>query len=214
MKWIIISLVAIVVVWKAITFFVDRESSDTVQTTTDSLQAKAPVATDSSVMDSVRVDSIRSTDFIDPDTSVLLPLKSIITKGVQPSQIITFAKTLIGVPYLYGSTDPKKGFDCSGFITYVFHHFGISVPRSSYEFTDEGKTVEATQAKPGDLILFTGTNPLERTVGHMGIVIDNSDSVRFIHSSSGRAHGVTITALNASYQKRYMKTIRIFPQND
>jgi cell wall-associated NlpC family hydrolase len=108
----------------------------------------------------------------------------------------------------------KVGFDCSGFITYVFNHFGVAVPRSSIDFTNVGKAVSPEQAKPGDLILFTGTDPIDRFVGHMGIVVENGDSLRFIHSTSGKAMGVTTTPLNEYYKKRYVKTIRIFPQND
>ena len=51
------------------------------------------------------------------------------TADTKPAEILAFAKNLIGIPYLYASTDPAKGFDCSGFITYVFNHFNIAVPR-------------------------------------------------------------------------------------
>ncbi|RYY71339.1 MAG: NlpC/P60 family protein [Chitinophagaceae bacterium] len=132
------------------------------------------------------------------------------TKNVSPAEIITFAKTLIGVPYKYGSTDPAEGFDCSGFITYVFNHFDIKVPRSSIDFTNVGMPVSQLEAETGDLILFTGTDTLETHVGHMGIVTENTDSLRFIHSTSGKSYGVTITALNSYYLKRFVKVIRIF----
>lgn len=137
----------------------------------------------------------------------------IVTKkfsGTYPADsIIYFSKTLMGIPYKYASSDPAQGFDCSGFITYVYNHFGIEVPRSSIDFTNKGKDVAIHQAQPGDLILFTGTDSTETAVGHMGIVIDNSDSLRFIHSSSGKANGVTITPLNSYYQKRFVKVISI-----
>src|SRR5437868_11387399 len=55
------------------------------------------------------------------------------TGGTKPEQLLAFAESLIGVRYRYGSTDPVNGFDCSGFITYVFNHFDISVPRSSID---------------------------------------------------------------------------------
>ncbi len=135
---------------------------------------------------------------------------SIDTKGHSPVNILGFAKTLIGVTYKYGSTDPAQGFDCSGFITYVFNHFGISVPRSSIDFTNVGTEVMLPNAAPGDLILFTGTDSTERFVGHMGIVAENTDSLRFIHSTSGKKYGVTITTLNEYYKKRFVKINRIF----
>ncbi|OLY91401.1 NlpC/P60 family protein [Cnuella takakiae] len=158
------------------------------------------------VPDSSRPDRTRQLD-----TAVIRPGQVIDTRNTKPGDLVTFAKTQIGVPYLYGSTDPSKGFDCSGFITYVFNHFGIAVPRSSIDFTNVGKTIAANEARPGDLILFTGTDSTEQLVGHMGIIVDNSDSLRFIHSTSGKAYGVTITPLNAYYQSRYVKTVRVFP---
>lgn len=185
--------------------------------TMDSLQAYA-------ILDSIRKsDSTKIADSVrlkpdSSDTSTVIKSffsgKEIDTKNATPQQVIDFAKTLIGVPYKYASTDPKNGFDCSGFITYVFNHFGIIVPRSSIDFTEVGKEVKMEEAKPGDLVLFTGTDSTERFVGHMGIIVTNDKGqISFIHSTSGKAYGVTITALNRYYLGRYMKTVRIFPQN-
>lgn len=140
----------------------------------------------------------------------LTPISSIAVIQHTPEEVVAFAKTLIGVPYLYGSTDPSLGFDCSGFITYVFHHFKIDVPRSSIDFTHLGKEINIPEAVTGDLILFTGTDSLEKFVGHMGIITDNTDSLRFIHSTSGKKNAVTITALNEYYLQRFVKVIRIF----
>jgi cell wall-associated NlpC family hydrolase len=132
------------------------------------------------------------------------------TKNVQPEPLVKFAESLIGIPYVYASTDPRIGFDCSGFITYVFNNFDIKVPRSSVDFTNVGKEIPVQEAKRGDIILFTGTDPLERTVGHMGIITSNIDTLKFIHSTSGKAMGVTITPLNEGYRKRFVKTLRVF----
>ena len=140
-----------------------------------------------------------------------LPSIEIKTSGVTPENIVNFAKTLVGIPYRYASTDPSKGFDCSGFITYVFNHFSIKVPRSSIDFTNVGKEIPVSQSKVGDIILFTGTDSTERFVGHMGIIVSNTEGeIEFIHSSSGKAYGVTITPLNPYYKGRFVKVIRIF----
>src|ERR1019366_6604585 len=56
-------------------------------------------------------------------------------------KIVAFAKTQIGVEYKFCSMDPKGGFDCSGFVNYVFNHFNIKVPRSSVDFTNVGTTI-------------------------------------------------------------------------
>lgn len=137
------------------------------------------------------------------------------TGKTTPAELLDFAKTLIGIPYKYGSADPAVGFDCSGFLTYIFNHFHIAVPRSSVDFTNAGKTAELATAKPGDLVLFTGTDSTNRAVGHIGIITSYQNGVyNFIHSSSGKAKGVTITPLSNYYAARFIKTIKIFPQND
>ncbi|HMI78086.1 MAG TPA: C40 family peptidase [Ferruginibacter sp.] len=137
------------------------------------------------------------------------------TGSTTPEELLAFAKTLIGTPYKYASTDPAVGFDCSGFLTYVFNHFHIAVPRSSVDFTNVERTVELTAAKPGDLVLFTGTDSTNRLVGHIGIITSyENGEYNFIHSTSGKAMGVTISALSKYYSFRFVKVIRIFPQND
>ncbi len=133
-------------------------------------------------------------------------------QNVNRHELVRFAKTLIGIPYKYASTDPAIGFDCSGFITYVFQHFKIAVPRTSYDFTYLGTEIERRNAVEGDLILFTGTSDSSTIVGHMGIITDNTDSLRFIHSTSGKAYSVTISSLTAHYEKRFVKIIRILPE--
>lgn len=138
------------------------------------------------------------------------PEIKVITKKTKIDSLIQFAKTLIGTPYKYASSDPSEGFDCSGFINYVFNHFNMKVPRSSRDFRDVGKEIALNDAKPGDLILFTGTDPSEREIGHIGLIISNEDGISFIHSSSGKANGVVITDLNDYYRSRFVKVERVF----
>ena len=129
---------------------------------------------------------------------------------VSPGEYVAYAKTLIGTPYLYASCDPNSGFDCSGFVTYVSNHFGIKVPRSSVDFINFGTTIKKKNSRPGDLILFTGTDTSSHVVGHIGIITDNKDGrIQFIHSSSGKANGVTISDLSGYYDTRFIKVIRI-----
>lgn len=160
--------------------------------------------------DSFRADNAKLTD-----TAAMASSPEIQTGPVTPDELVGFAETLLGVPYVYASTDPKVGFDCSGFITYVFNHFNIPVPRSSVDFTQVGQTVPVERARRGDIILFTGTNPAERHVGHMGLVVSNDrKELQFIHSTSGKAMGVTVTPLNEYYKTRFVRIARIFPQNN
>jgi len=140
--------------------------------------------------------------------------QAINTRGIRANELVDFAETLEGIPYKYGSTNPKIGFDCSGFISYVFNHFGISVPRSSIGFTHLEKEIKLREAKRGDIILFTGTDSTKRVVGHMGIISsDKGQNHEFIHSTSGKAYSVTKTPLNRYYQGRFVKVIRIFKDN-
>jgi cell wall-associated NlpC family hydrolase len=125
-------------------------------------------------------------------------------------KLVQYARQFYGVPYRYGSSDPSVGFDCSGFISHVYTHFGIEVPRSSVNFTEVGTPVEVDNAAPGDLVLFTGTDPTSGTVGHIGIVVENDeDGLDFIHSSSGKQYSVTVTPLEGYYETRFVKVIRV-----
>lgn len=143
--------------------------------------------------------------------------KQIYTGTTTPEELLAFAQTLIGIPYQYGSVDPAVGFDCSGFITHVFNHFNIAVPRSTIDFTYLEREIDLEQCKPGDIVLFTGTeiDSADRKVGHMGIITANENGQQyFIHSTSGKAYGVTISLLSPHYVARFVKVLRIFPQND
>ncbi|HMI02795.1 MAG TPA: C40 family peptidase [Pedobacter sp.] len=128
------------------------------------------------------------------------------------SRIMEFAKSMIGIRYRAASSSPSRGFDCSGFVNYVFSNFGFKVPRSSRDFAASGDAVKLEDAKIGDVILFTGTNSRSRRPGHVGIVYAiDGDEIKFIHSSSGSARGVTITSLNEGfYKRRFLKVISIF----
>jgi cell wall-associated NlpC family hydrolase len=182
----------------------------------DTVVAALPAAADSILRKS---DSLLSAAALDTIRSVPLQASETIdVKTVNPEEVLRFAETLVGTPYVYGSTDPKVGFDCSGFITYVFNHFGIRVPRSSVQFTNVGKTVPIEVAKRGDIVLFTDPdfdNHTTSGVGHMGLILSNTGgAINFIHSTSGKAMSVAITPLSDHYKKRFVRVGRIFPQND
>ena len=138
-----------------------------------------------------------------------VPPQFINTKNVSPDELVNFSETLIGVKYKYGSMVKQNGFDCSGFINYVFNHFNIPVPRISYDFTNPGKEVPIKESKRGDIILFTGSDPKSGVVGHMGIVTENKKGdLQFIHASESR--GVLISGMNSYFVPRFVKVNRIF----
>lgn len=176
-------------------------TEQTVVVTTDSI-----VNTDSVKADSAFIDSPEKPGLFPPDAVTYTALDG---NPVSADSLLTFAQTLLGTPYLYASMDPRKGFDCSGFINYVFNHFKISVPRSSRDFENFGTTVPLTEAKKGNLILFTGTDNTIRIIGHIGIVISTDGVIKFIHSTSGKAYGVTVSELDKYYQSRFMRIARV-----
>ncbi|MEO8415566.1 MAG: NlpC/P60 family protein [Ginsengibacter sp.] len=146
-----------------------------------------------------------------PTAGKSIPSRVIYTKNADPGSLVDFAETLIGTRYKYGSVVKEQGFDCSGFITYVFNHFNIQVPRISKDFTNAGISVPFEKSKPGDLILFTGTDTTGWVVGHMGIITQNEDGkIKFIHSSSGKSVGVVISGMSKYYETRFVKVIRVF----
>lgn len=106
------------------------------------------------------------------------------------SSIIATAKKQIGVPYVSGGTTPS-GFDCSGFLQYVFAQNGMSIPRLADEQYSLGKKANASQLVAGDLVFFDtdGTG-----VSHCGIYLGNND---FIHASYSK--GIRIDKINDIY---------------
>ncbi len=127
------------------------------------------------------------------------------------TKIMSFAESLLGTRYRYASSNPKVGFDCSGFVSYVYKQFGFSGARSSADFANKGKAVKLAEAKVGDVLVFTGSNAKVRRPGHVGIIysIDEDGKIKFIHSSSGKAKGVTITNLEGYYKNRFLKAVTV-----
>lgn len=110
-------------------------------------------------------------------------------------QIIANAKTYIGVPYLWGGTSPA-GFDCSGYVQYVFRQSGISLPRTTTEQYQIGTYVSKANLQPGDLVFLQNT--YREGISHVGIYIGNG---KMIHASSSK--GVVISDLSTSYYTQH-----------
>jgi len=141
------------------------------------------------------------------------PLKPVTASmGFDRSELIAFAEKYLGTPYRYASSDPKRGFDCSGFVHYIFSHFNISLPRSSRDFKTLGKTLKPEEFKVGDVIVFYGFRDKSR-IGHVGIICEaNGMKSKFIHASSGKAHSVIISNLDSDgYRGRFYRCINQVP---
>lgn len=122
--------------------------------------------------------------------------------GRRGQQLAAFARQYLGVPYVWAGRSPS-GFDCSGFVYYVFSHFGIDLPRMADGQFAVGSQVSMRELQPGDLVFFSTYEP---GPSHVGIYVGGG---QFIHASSG-AEEVTITALGkAYYMSRYLGARRI-----
>ncbi len=179
--------------------------TDVALANTSKKKKKAPVKTTTAVK--TKRDSISKKpipfDLADTETT---------QKSSDIDGLIWFAKQQLGTPYKYASADPKNGgLDCSGFLYYVFTHFNIKVPRTSKDYMSFGKTITQKDAKKGDVIVFTGTDATKRVGGHVGLVLENNNGdLTFIHGSSGKAKGVTISKLSEGYYtQRFLKVVRV-----
>ncbi len=122
--------------------------------------------------------------------------------------IVAFGMEYLGTPYVAAGCS-KDGFDCSGFVYFVFEHFDISVPRSSSGFANFGTEIPIEEVQKGDILVFL--SPTRNEIGHIGIVSKpDGKSSDFIHASSGREMKVIITNLtNKGYTRRFVKAVRV-----
>jgi peptidoglycan DL-endopeptidase LytE len=143
---------------------------------------------------------LRPTGVVDQTTYEQLMGKQLVKK-FDPMNLIADAAELLGTPYVWGGETPKSGFDCSGFLVYVFKKQGISLPRTVATIWNVGTPVNAPSV--GDIVFFETHQP---GASHAGIYIGNN---QFIHS--GSSTGVTISKLDNSYwSKRYLGAKRYY----
>lgn len=128
-----------------------------------------------------------------------VPVQALRDSYLLDGTFIQHALNLIGTPYIWGGTT-TNGFDCSGFLKYVFAKKGIDIPRTISEIWDYG--IDVKKPSVGDLVFFETYKP---GPSHAGIYLGGG---QFIHSGSSK--GVTISKLNQSYwSKRYLGSKRI-----
>ena len=131
--------------------------------------------------------------------------------SVTGHDIVKVAMKYIGVPYRSGRMNPKVGFDCSDFTTYVFKKENIQLTRSSRsQFTEGVEVSSCTDLQKGDLVFFGGSRSSSTSIGHVGIVTDVNPSTgtfSFIHASRT---GIRISSSDEPYYaKRYVGARRI-----
>ena len=116
-------------------------------------------------------------------------------------QLATYAQGFAGYPYVYGGTTPS-GFDCSGFVQYVYAHFGYSIHRTATAQLQDGWYVSRDALQPGDIIYFGYGS----TATHVGIYLGGG---AFVHAANSNS-GVIISNLSESwYANRYLTAHRV-----
>jgi cell wall-associated NlpC family hydrolase len=113
-------------------------------------------------------------------------------------RVVRYARRFVGVPYVWGGSSPRPGFDCSGFVRYVWGHFGISLPHSSYGDMSRGRAIPRKYLKPGDLVFFAGGS-------HVGIYVGGNRVIDAPYSGAV----VHITTMTDWYSSAYDGARRI-----
>lgn len=114
--------------------------------------------------------------------------------------VVVYAANFLGTDYVWGGTSPNPGFDCSGFMQYVFRHFGISLPRVAADQANVGTPVARENLQPGDLVFFKKPG---QDVHHVGMYVGNNS---YIHAPQ-TGDVIKISALTRSdyYSARRMR---------
>lgn len=124
--------------------------------------------------------------------------------------LINYSLSFIGTPYRMGGGS-TKGFDCSGFVSYLYNKYGLQLPRSSREQALIGQQVDLKSVQKGDLIFFKGRNIKSSYIGHVALVIEvssDTNDVKMIHSTR---HGLRTDWLSKEpyYKNRYVTSRRL-----
>ncbi len=100
------------------------------------------------------------------------------SSGVSGQAVIDYACQFVGNPYVWGGTSLTNGADCSGFVQSVYAHFGVSLPRTTYDMVNSGYAVSYEEAQPGDLILYGDA-------GHVGLYMGDGNIVNALNAEKG-----------------------------
>lgn len=122
------------------------------------------------------------------------------TSSSRGSEVLAYAMKFLGYPYVYGGSSPS-GFDCSGFTSYVYKHFGVSLSRTAAGQYSNGTAVSRANLQVGDLVMFGSP------INHVGIYAGGG---RIVHAANP-SRGVTTDTINSGYYNtHYVGARRIF----
>jgi len=114
------------------------------------------------------------------------------------ARVVDYARHFLGVRYSWGGSSPRTGFDCSGFVRYVYGHFGIPLPHSSFGDVVRGQRVPRRWLRPGDLVFFAGAS-------HVGIYVGSGRFIDAPHSGAV----VSISSMSGWYGSSYYGARRL-----
>jgi len=124
--------------------------------------------------------------------------------------ITAYSKMFLGTRYCYGGSK-ETGFDCSGFVSFIYNKFGINLPRTASAQYLANYHIDRENLQKGDLVFFEGRKK-NKNIGHVGMVVSDSlenGLFKFIHASVTR--GVTVSLSSETYyEDRYLSACRIF----
>ena len=112
-------------------------------------------------------------------------------------RVVSYARHFIGIPYRYGGSTPRSGFDCSGLVRFVYRRFGIALPHSSWGDLSHGHRVSRGSLRPGDLVFFYGA-------GHVGIYVGDGRYIDAPHTGA-RVRISTMGAYSGYYGARRLR---------
>lgn len=134
---------------------------------------------------------------------------------INGNDLVAYSSTFLGMQYLWGGTTPailditgkyiSGGFDCSGFVQYIYKNFGIDLPRTSMDQVNKGESVNINNLEMGDLVFFRTNSVLPFEISHVGIYIGNN---KFIHSPNAR-DVIKISELTEYYKDKFVVGKRI-----
>ncbi len=121
--------------------------------------------------------------FLNLDESSREAINGVVGSNSMVNQIIDYAKNYLGRPYRSGGKGPRA-FDCSGFTSFVFRNFDISLSPSSRDQYTQGEHISLSEVRPGDLLFFGGRRG-GSTVGHVAMAVEVKDNgtIKFIHAA-------------------------------
>ena len=155
-------------------------------------------------------ESLLAPGLADPEARLLQAADSLLSAargGLAPPSsrgVLQTAFSKVGLPYKFGGTSPQTGFDCSGFVGWVYGQHGVKLPRSSPDMLGVGRSVDRQKLQPGDLVFFGR----QQRVTHVGIYTGNN---RYIHSPS-RGKSIQESSLDdRSRGEYYVGARRLLP---